>query len=41
VQEKLRAHLPEGNTIPSTEKEWKESIKSLQFRQTVGAFRFV
>ncbi|CAF0847396.1 unnamed protein product [Rotaria sp. Silwood1] len=38
VQEKLRAHLPEGSTIPNTEEELKESIQSPQFRQAVSAF---
>ncbi|CAF0810620.1 unnamed protein product [Rotaria sordida] len=38
VQEKLRAHLPEDNTIPNTEEELKESIQSPQFRQIVSAF---
>ncbi len=41
MQEKLRVHLPENNTIPSTEKELRESIQSPQFRQVVSAFRFV
>ncbi len=38
MQEKLRAHLPEGTTILSTEKELRESIQSPQFRQAVTAF---
>ncbi|CAF2809551.1 unnamed protein product [Rotaria sp. Silwood2] len=38
VQEKLLAHLPEGSTVPNTEKELKESIQSPQFRQAVSAF---
>ena len=41
MQEKLRAHLPEGNTLPSTEKDLRESIQSPQFRQAVSAFGFV
>jgi hypothetical protein len=41
VQEKFRVHLPEGNIIPNTEKELRESIQSSQFRQIVNAFRFV
>ncbi|UJR30753.1 hypothetical protein I4U23_018273 [Adineta vaga] len=38
VQETLRTHLPEGNTIPSTEKELRDSIQSPQFRQAVSTF---
>lgn len=41
VQEKLRAHLPEGTTLPSTEKELRDSIQSPQFRQAVSVFRSV
>jgi hypothetical protein len=41
VQDKLRTHLPEGNTIPSTEKELRELIPLPQFRQIVSAFRYV
>jgi len=38
VQEKLRVHLPEGNTILNTEDELRESIRSPEFRQAVNAF---
>lgn len=38
VQERLRAHLPEGQTIPTSERELRESIQSPQFRQAVSTF---
>ena len=41
VQERLRAHLPEGQSIPNNERELRESIQSPQFRQAVGTFGFV
>jgi len=41
IQEALRAHLPDGSTIPGSEQELRESIQSPQFRQAVSTFRFV
>ncbi|CAF1319094.1 unnamed protein product [Adineta ricciae] len=38
VQETLRSHLPDGSTIPGTEKELRDSIQSPQFRQAVSTF---
>lgn len=38
VQEKLRPHLPDGNSLPSSERELRESIQSPQFRQAVSTF---
>lgn len=38
VQERLRAHLPEGQSIPTSERELRESIQSPQFRQAVETF---
>jgi hypothetical protein len=39
VQEKLRAHLPDGIVMFNTEKDLRDSIQSPQFRQAVGTFR--
>lgn len=38
VQESLRAHLPDGSTLPASEKELRDSIQSPQFRQAVSTF---
>lgn len=38
VQEQLRAHLPEGNSITGSEKELRDAIQSPQFRQAVSTF---
>ncbi|CAG5109888.1 Oidioi.mRNA.OKI2018_I69.chr2.g4361.t1.cds [Oikopleura dioica] len=38
IREALMKHLPEGNTIPKTEAELKETIHSPQFKQATQAF---
>ncbi|CAF0966492.1 unnamed protein product [Didymodactylos carnosus] len=38
IQEKLIPHMPEGELLPKTEYELRQSIQSPQFRQAVSAF---
>lgn len=40
VQDKLRSHLPNDWTLPTSENECRELIQSSQYQQALNAFRF-